>query len=462
MRGPRSCPVEYCRSLVSMLAGHEAFGMGLWGRSLFFQGLAEDRAARDLERRLWDSDDMKVLEWFERQVIYAQGPSVGAVVTHGMVEEYEQRSETSFTAVLEWLVPRFWSESKNSDRASAVVSRLREAYKASVLPESWFACQPESLPSWAPRSIFQGGLRSAATVAYWAYYLDTRDAMSPEQRLWNLSILARWSPAQALIHAFSDMKEHFQSIRDDREDHPTAVIKQALGLWCKHNGVDFGGATSRRVTNDLQDLARQLTIIRNGPVDSAMDLYESRLGKWVKLAALEIATSKHHYCSFLYRRYRDSMISTYFADLIHWKVPESKKRFPVACPFPFSFSRVGHTWLRYAVRLEEQFVRRLIHLLIEEHVVETGHTHEAIVWELCYQKSFRFSAPKDKFNQLYDRALNDAIVQVSIERAFDRAWKLGCAAITTMYDVSAVTNAPLLAQFPALERTTPESFTSQP
>ncbi|EZG43749.1 hypothetical protein GNI_160530 [Gregarina niphandrodes] len=325
-----------------------------------------------------------------------------------------------------------------------------------VLPESWFAWQAESVPDWATDSGCPSSLRSPAAVAYWAYYLDTKDSFTPEQRLWHLSVLARWSPGHALIHAFSDMKEHFQSIRDDREDQSTQDLQQALNFWlCKDNG----GTLEQVVTKEFNDAAAQLKAIRNDATNSAMKPYESLLGKWCISTGWEESKSYHDYYHLQCPMYRDQIVSTYFSDLVCWPVEEGTKRFPVASFNSFAFDRPRDIWLRYAVRLEEQFVRRLVDLLIDHQAIGTGLTRDTIIKNLRHQKSFRFSASQNTFNQLYNQALNEKIKQVSIERGFDRAWKLGCAAITTMYDISAVANAPVVAQLKGLENpAAPSSF----
>ncbi|EZG43385.1 hypothetical protein GNI_174650 [Gregarina niphandrodes] len=242
-----------------------------------------------------------------------------------------------------------------------------------------------------------------------------------------------------------------------KDHHPAEELDQAKDIWLGgKNCFRFGLGVTDTVIEKLGDIAHQLSEIRttNSP---PRELYESRLGKWIATLGLILARSDYYMDHYIYFKHRNRVLFTYFADLVRWQVPEQRGSFPATNGDGFRFIQTEHRGLRMAIRHEELFVRRLMDLLIEQHAVDTGLTRHTIIENLRHEKAFRFSAHEDTFNRLYSQASNETIARVVTEWAYHRAWALGCAAVTTMYDVATVANAPALAEFPSL-RTKAEAY----
>ncbi|EZG43747.1 hypothetical protein GNI_160510 [Gregarina niphandrodes] len=473
----RSQSVERRWGFGTVLAMLDVVGTqpGQWARNLFIQGLVEDDVVRDLERRVQHGDDDQILAWFERQVItYSQVASGGAAMTRGTVDEYEQLSDHNFSAIAEWLIPRFWSDSTNSERARGVVARLKEAYYTSAVPLSWFGYKPESFHHWVPSSISPASLRSAAAVAYWAHFLDTRDAMSPEQILRHLSVLARWSPAQAFMHVSDNLKKHSPQFNGAQRHYCLSNLMQSIELWLcfrrSPDAVPVHDHVSRRMAGDLHSFMHELTLM-DGSDDREIHVYsESEMGGWMNSMALQAAERFRQDYLAKYRKRRNCFSSAYFSDLVSWQVPSEEEvvHFPVGQDLGFELDGPGRYALRQTVWLEEQLARRVTELLIEretavdEHLNEIPPTRDDVIRRfLGQQKSFRFRASEETFRQLYEQALEETVNRVAAEEGHEYAWRVACAAITMMYHVFGVVDAPVAGRpFPDAAAQPPETMRS--
>ncbi|EZG82432.1 hypothetical protein GNI_016570 [Gregarina niphandrodes] len=466
MRSARSVSGEPGWSFNTILAIQQTRGAqpSEWARSLFFQGMVEEGVARNLEHLFRDVQDVEerfqkdeqILVWFERQIISAPGSTVGAAMTRGTVEEYEQLSFYGFSNVVEWLLPRFWSDPNDLGRVRTVVARLREAYNtALLLARSWFAPVEQGSSS----SFFDRPLpSSAAGVAYWAYYLDRRDSMSPEQRLRHLSILGRWYPGQAFMYVLTELKEYcqtftteeyYQSLFTGGIERSLNEITRAAELWLTYDQRE-------RAPNRPPD--RMVEFMRSNVEDFVRPLHqldvslmtkvysEPRLEKWIHLTASLVAEDYYRQVMGSYRDYQYLLAPAYFPNLMSRQMPLHEEiHFPAGGITEFALNRVEEHALRQVMGLEERLVRRLLHLLLDKHAVATGLPHNAVLRAFLRDPNFTFSISEEMFRQLYDQALIETVTQVATEHGYDCAWRCACAAITLVYGVSLVCDAPLFA-----------------
>ncbi|EZG81860.1 hypothetical protein GNI_018010, partial [Gregarina niphandrodes] len=333
---------------------------GQQARRFFLKSVGDDSVARALESRLLIpepdedkvilgvDDDLRILEWFEANLIPAQSPSPGAVIVPETVEEYEQRSVPCFADVCEWLIPRFWSDPTNSEHARAVVARLREAYSStSVLPKPWLLDEHQSFASWVPSSIFADGfgLRSAVAVAYWAYYLDKRAAMSPALRLRYLAVLSRWYPAQAWVHAWEDTNECWPSTRDPSRVKLLRDLSKTIAYSFDYYQTRAYGSfaqsvMARRMVWDMQTVACHL-------VDEEGMSRETRLRNRTNKIVREVAGLRYERYLRVYRERRDRVVSAYFSKLLSWQAPpEDEAGFPVGEDYEFAQQPSFRRWVR--------------------------------------------------------------------------------------------------------------------
>ncbi|EZG78355.1 hypothetical protein GNI_037530 [Gregarina niphandrodes] len=433
-----------------------------WAVSLFLQDLFENEAAEHLEslltggldgdergllkgKDLTDTQVTRILRWLEREILHGAQPQPVAV-TRDTMECHEQLSTPIFSDVVGWIFPRFRTES-SPVRERAVVSRLIEAYQKTVLPVGWHGFTYRSTYQWF---WHRSRLRSAAALAHWAYYFEKSEAMSPEQRLWSLSELARWWPAQALREASSDLVANLPSLTD--ADYERGDLRKAMGLWLSKNK----DALSNDVVSDpvldqmiaeLSAFARHLrALIRSWPNWPPGDSIESAMAAKVNgIASIKTEAFKQRNTS-IWMMHREHLVSAYFSKLVSWGVdspyvpsPE-EVHFPVAHRNSFDFHRVGNNTLRQHAWVEERIVRRLMGMLINEHAYETRQTSEQVVLAIHTDKSFRFSVSRDTFNTWYYKAVKDVAARLAEEEAYDYAWRIGGAAITLMFNVPDVVN----------------------
>ncbi|EZG71440.1 hypothetical protein GNI_052690 [Gregarina niphandrodes] len=455
------CPLAgSCWSFTKALAMLEVLGTqpGQWARNLFFQGVVEDSMAESLRDRVKGGDDEQnagqtdpqILGWFERQIMSAQSICCGAPVTRGIVEEREQMSMPNFSAVGEWLLPRVLSGSNNSEQTSAVVTRLREAFNISLLPLPWFARQLPCSDMWA--NTFPDGfsLRTPLAVAHWAYHLNT--SISPQEKLRSLAVLARWTPGPAFTQAFVLLMKQSPmlptgSTLDDLRLTSLGELCQVMARWLVTFAPDgyVPDVLTKMMTRDLRQVVCLLTTVQATSVNEARDTYEQRLKTWIGRVVFREAKARHDDYFATYRRLRDRVISAYFSGLVSWEVPAfGEATFPVGRDgiFEDGIFEVDRAEQQCSL-VEEQLVRRLTQHLINVHAMNSKQEPEVVLYSFR-QPDFKFSASEAAFHQLYQVALEETVDPVALQEAHEYAWKVACAAIALIYDVSAVINTPQL------------------
>ncbi|EZG44966.1 hypothetical protein GNI_142170 [Gregarina niphandrodes] len=189
--------------------------------------------------------------------------------------------------------------------------------------------------------------------------------------------------------------------------------------------------------SDLLAFRYKLIKDHHWTVSQARELYsESQVGPWINLVASEVTKALGHRYRDVYQKCRNCLIAAYFPGSGSWvDVWDTEPHFPVGHRNDFRLNRLEQYSLHRRVWMEEQLVRRFLHLLIDQHVADTGLTQDAVISSMHRPGSITFSAEEETFNQLYDQALNETIAQAAIEQGYDYAWRVACAAITIVYDV---------------------------
>ncbi|EZG82431.1 hypothetical protein GNI_016560 [Gregarina niphandrodes] len=425
---------------------------GPWAWSVVLQGVTEEGWAGELERCLGGEDDVKVLEWFERQFLSTQGSLAGVAATRGTVEEYEQLSSRGVMSVLEWLLPRFWyretrgSGTKSGVRARArhVVSRLREAFRTTRLPASWVSYSPP--PNYDGHPIFPGGTgpSSATALAYWAYYLDKREDMTPEQRLWYLAMLARWNPAPAFVYASQDLEtrsrlftnpSYFPNINGNRGLNQ---FEAAAALWlCYERDHDESSGTKYNPLNDriVWPMVDQLLLF-TAPFTEAFDEpptepftaeYESEMvidhqrdngnlrmlcsrylmGEWLNSVAIQRSHKLFDIYVNRYTEHPESFVSTYLQGLMAWHTaadPDSHAPAESQSQTEYPAFDTAHPeiYQPYEVRqlmwMEEQLVHRVVQLLLDQQAFEEKAADQATVDQATVDQATVDQATVDQEN----------------------------------------------------------------
>ncbi|EZG67935.1 hypothetical protein GNI_065420 [Gregarina niphandrodes] len=404
------------------------------------QCLFEGRSNKTLERffkgRSNRSRDELILEWFECQILSPGASTPGPAMTWATMEEHGQMSDPDFTTIYEWLIPTFWSQPKSLERASKVVSRLEEAYNTIVLPRAWLESEYKSFAPWAPGVIFPGDsrLRSAVGVAYWAHYLDTKDSMTPAQRVWSLSVLARWYPGQAFKQMLAELKEHPPVFADGGQmfvlQRLTRLAVRRMMGECVGLGSD---EMSWRMAEDIAYIAPFVARCSGEDV-----------GVLVHRTMSQVASDRYAQYHVTYHNHPERLYSACFSGLVPWKMsglemagevpPPEAAHFPVECAPGLDIYDPGQNALRGFLGLEERLVRRLGQMLIAEHATETLLPPDHIERSLVEQESFKFSVSEEKFRGLYERALEEIVGRAATEEAFNYAWRAICRAVAMVYE----------------------------
>ncbi|EZG82429.1 hypothetical protein GNI_016540 [Gregarina niphandrodes] len=521
MRSSRSLSTDCDWSLATMLGW---LNTEPWVRSLWLQWRTEDHCETELERRLSsENDDWQTLMWFEREILSPQSLSFKNAATRGTVQQFEQLSDPCFSAVAEWLLPRFWSDFKKSKHADAVVARLREAYSKSALPSLLFACQSHSpwpCSPWpcspgpcksgpcksgscgsgpcksepcrsgpcksepcssgpcrsgpcrsapcspgpctpgpcAPRSFNPEGSWSVPGVAHLAYYLELRDSMSPQEKLRYLSTLARWYPAQAFMHVFTDLKKHSPLFTQEGYDpkidgnvwqkEDLNKFQQAICLWLGYERKnDIEPMRDSIVGPMVGELLYFLDVIMdeasskhggNRNVAARTAARKSRMGQWINSMAVDRARVLRKCYIARYSDRQESLISAYLSGLLSWQGPSPVMHPPVGlneCCGINPLRSCQPYQLRQLLWMEEQLVCRLVHMLIDQHAAETCQQREDVIDRFMHSPS-ALCVSETTYRQLYSKALKETAVQVAIEQGYDFAWRVACAGITIVYGLS--------------------------
>ncbi|EZG81873.1 hypothetical protein GNI_017910, partial [Gregarina niphandrodes] len=273
--------------------------------------------------------------------------------------------------------------------------------------------------------------------------------MSPALRLRYLAVLGRWCPAQASVHAFADMMERWPLFtRDEGRRKLLDDLGVTMAYWLnsfQHNGnltlLYVRARMARMMTLEMHHIIRQLASIHAVSVDREKILCEIDLRRWTKSTVEALASIRYEHYVGKYDQRQERIVSAYFSVLVSWQAPSADEaHFPAGD----DNERAQQPSFRRWVYMEEQLVRCLLLLLIDQHVADTGQTREDIICHLVQEESFRFSVSEDTFDLLYNKSVRQTAARVATEEAYEQVWKIDCNAIALIYDVAAAIDARLL------------------